>query len=216
MCFVVRRLASVTSIVRTGTRARSESSRSSPASSSSGSGQKRLKSRSKSSGASSVSTSVKTAAPGAATAGHHVGQVRAVHTSAVRAIPVNTAPSTSPFTTSQSHARNVCVENPQRRSRAQPRHAESGSRTSASVPRTSAVSSSVRAHHGPPVAPQSQSPGGPNTIAASTTSCSPQSTKSAMYSGRWYFRARSISSAANESAPFTSKYLSLVTTRLRR
>ena len=169
MCFVVRRLASVTSIVRTGTSARCDSSRSSLASSSSGSGQKRLKSRSKSSGATSVSASVSSAAPGAATTGHHEGHVRAVQTSAVSAIPVSTAPSTSPLTTSASHPRKVCVENPQRRSRAHPRHADSGSRTSVTTASTSAVSSSVWAHHGPPTASRSQSPGGPKASSESST-----------------------------------------------
>ena len=130
LCFVVLRLASATSVVRTGTPACSESPRRSRASSSSASGSKRLKSRSKSSGASRLNRSASKAAPSAAGTGHHVGQMRADQTSAVRPRPARTAPRDSPLATSPSHAPNDCVEKPQRRSQTQPRQAESGSRTS--------------------------------------------------------------------------------------
>ena len=179
MCFVVRRLASATSVVRTGTPACSESSRRSRASSSSASGSKRLKSRSKSSGASTLSSSTSAAAPSAAGTGHHVGQMRADQTRAVRPRPARTAPRDSPLARSPSHAPNDCVENPQRRSQTQPRQAESGSRTNADTTSTSTVSSKARAHHGPPVASQSQRPGGPNAITTSTASCNAQSANSA-------------------------------------
>jgi hypothetical protein len=81
--------------------------------------------------------------------------------------------------TSPSQAPDDCVENPQRRSQTQPRQAESGSRIKADTASTSTVSSKVRAHQGPPVAAQSQSPGGPKAISASTASCNVQSAKRA-------------------------------------
>ena len=215
---VVRRLASATSIVRTGTPARSDSPRRSRASSSSASGSKRLKSRSNSSGASRLSSSVERAPPRAppraATRSARPAPTRRAGSARARSGP---RPRTSPLATSPSQARkrlrreaSSAAPTP---SRARPRAAAARASETAS---TSAVSSSVRAHHGPPVADQSQSPGGPKTIAASTTSCNAQSPKSAKYSGRWYRRARSISAAANESEAFTSKYVSLVTSTLRK
>ena len=116
LCLRVRRLASETRIVRTGTPARRESSCSSPASSRSGSGQNRLKSRSNSSGARTLKNSTNKAAPGAATAGHQPLHARTEPSSSTSARLETATPMTSPFALSESQPRNVCVENPQRRS----------------------------------------------------------------------------------------------------
>ena len=148
---VVRRLASATSIVRTGTPARSDSS-------AQVAGELRVRAA-----AEAVEEPLEQQRREQAQHQRQHGRARAPPTSRPPGRPgprrpdeqrrargrVSTAPRTSPFATSQASAGSDCVENPQRRSQTQPRHAESGSRTSVETASTSAVSSSVRAHHGP-------------------------------------------------------------------
>ena len=112
------------------------------------SGRKRLKSGSSTTGATNPKSSTATAAAGAATTGHQLGNARASPTRARIATEVRTTPTPKPLSRSKSQPRAVWVENPKRRSRTSPRQNASGSRTSVETPTTSAGKASARPHQG--------------------------------------------------------------------
>jgi hypothetical protein len=114
LLFRVRRLASATRTLSTGTPARLESARNSSASFASASGRKRLKIGSRTTGARKLTTSTNPHAPAAATIGHQVGNARASPTSPTITTEVSTAPTASDFARSSAQPRTVCVESPNR------------------------------------------------------------------------------------------------------